>query len=133
MSVLLTSLALCLNLVAPPQAAAKPGPRENVETAVVEAIRLLEAKDYKTFLPQFVPPDDYKVMVPTPEALDTTAERFGPRSERLLIALREASTLKPTFDAAKTSATYTLNVQLLDTVEPLAALIVTGPATSAHL
>lgn len=39
---------------------AKPDPREKIETAVAEAIRLLEAKEYGALLKAFVPPEDLK-------------------------------------------------------------------------
>jgi hypothetical protein len=109
MPVVLASVLLCLNVfAAPSQTAAKPSPRENAETAVVEAIRLLEAKDIKTFLTQFMPPDDMKAQAGTPDAFDAFAQRFETRSDRLLGALKDARTQKPTYDEAKTTATFPL-------------------------
>ena len=53
MSVVAAYVVLCVAMIlASPQTAPKPGPRENVDTAIGEAIRLLESKDYRTFLLQ---------------------------------------------------------------------------------
>ena len=78
----------------------------NIDTAVVEAIRLLEAKDHKTFLTQFVPPDQLKDLAGTSEAFDTLVKTFPPRGERILTALKSVRTQKPTYDAAKPTATF---------------------------
>jgi hypothetical protein len=96
-----------------PQPTAKPDPRENADTAVVFAIRLLEAGDHKMFLSQFMPPDELKSRAGTPEALSAFADAFGTsgRSARLLAALKNARTKTPAYDQAKTTATFQLDPQ----------------------
>ena len=114
MSLVISSLVLCISLLgASPQGAPAPAPnpdpRENVDTAIVAAIHLLESKDYKTFLLQFVPPDQVKLRGGTPEAMDAWVELFSSRADRVLAALKYARTQTPTYDEAKTTATYPLN------------------------
>jgi hypothetical protein len=94
-----------------PQAAAKPDPREDAETAVAFAIRLLEAGDHKMFLSQFMTPDELKARAGTPESLETFAQAFGAagRADRLLAALKNARTKTPVYDQAKTTATFQLD------------------------
>jgi hypothetical protein len=103
------SVMLCLTIfVASPQTVSKPGPRENVETAVGEAIHLLESKDYKTFLLQFAPPDQVKARGGSPEALDAWVGYFSNQADGVLAAFKYARTQTPTYDDAKTTATYPL-------------------------
>ncbi len=107
MPVVLAIVVLCLNVFAAlPQRAAKPGPREMPETAVREAVRLLEAKDYEAFLTQYLPPDQLKSRAGTPEALKAMAQDFSTRVDRILPMLKAASTQKPAYDEAKTTATF---------------------------
>jgi hypothetical protein len=89
------------------QADDKPDPREKVDTAIAEAIRLLEAKDYAGLLKNFVPPDDLKMMTAT-VTIDEAGKRFGEgKAPRLLKALKEAKTVKPTMDGSGNKATFT--------------------------
>ncbi|MBZ5499051.1 MAG: hypothetical protein LAP85_21850 [Acidobacteriia bacterium] len=109
MSVVLSSVLLCLTMsVSSPQTASKPDPREKVETAIGAAIHLLELKDYKTFLLQFVPPDQVKARGGSPEALDAWIEYFSAQADSILAALKDARTQTPTYDAAKITATFPL-------------------------
>jgi len=94
--------------VPPPQTVSKPSPRENAEAAVGEAIRVLESKDYRTFLLQFVPPDQVKERGGAPEALAAWVDLFSTRADSLLAALKYARTHTPTYDDAKTTATFSL-------------------------
>jgi hypothetical protein len=110
MFAVLVSVLLSLNVtIAPSQGMASSNPRERAETAVVEAARLLEAKDYKAFLSQFMPPDQLKARAATPEALDAFAEQFAPRADRLLEALKHVRAQTPAYDSENTSATFTLD------------------------
>jgi hypothetical protein len=75
MSRVLSCLVLCATIpVASAQTASKPDPREKVETAIGAAVHLLEAKDYRTFLLQFVPPDQVKARGGSPKDLDAWVE-----------------------------------------------------------
>lgn len=109
MSTILSSVALCLLMfVASPQTGSKPSPRENAETAVGEAIRVLESKDYKTFLLQFVPPDQVKARGESAEALAAWVDLFSRRAGSLLEAFKYARSQTPAYDQAKTTATFPL-------------------------
>jgi hypothetical protein len=109
MSVVLSSVVLCVTMsVAFPQTASKPDPREKVETAIGAAIHLLESKDYRTFLLQFSPPDQVKARGGSAEAWDAWVEYFSTQADSVLAALKYARTQTPTYDAAKTTATFPL-------------------------
>jgi hypothetical protein len=113
MLALLLSVLLSLNtLAASPQGTVRPGPRENAETAVVEAIRLLEGKDYATLLSQFIPPDNLKMIAGTPESFATFVREFPPRGEILLAALRDARKQKAVYDESMTTATFSLTASI---------------------
>lgn len=85
---------------------AKADPREKLETAIPEAIRLLEAKDYAKLLKDFVKPEDFKrITASTP--LEDFARKFGEgKAPRLLEALKAAKELKPELADAGRKATY---------------------------
>lgn len=83
-------------------------PREKLETAIPEAIKLLEKEEFETFLEKFVPPDDLKkITAKTP--LSEMAKGFGERKAlRLLKILKAANGNKPTIDADGKTAVYEL-------------------------
>lgn len=86
----------------------KPDPREQLDTAIPEAIRLLEAKEHKTFLKDFVAPADLERITKN-IPLDQLAERFGTdKADVLLGVLKSIKGAQPTLDAAKTRATFKL-------------------------
>ena len=111
MSLVIASVVFGLSIFIAPSQATPPSPREHPDTAIAEAIRLLEAKDYKTFVSQFVPPDQLKARAGSPEAFNTFVERFAERADRLLAAFKYIRTQKPTYDQAKTTATFQLDGQ----------------------
>jgi hypothetical protein len=75
---------------------AKPDPRENLETAIPEAIRLLEAKDYLALIKHFVHPDDLKKLEEQGKSPEKLAEQFGEKkAERLHAVLKEIKDKKP--------------------------------------
>jgi hypothetical protein len=83
-------------------------PREKLETAVPEGIRLLEAKDYSTFLKNFVPPDDLKKYTEN-SSFDEFAKQFGEtKAPRLLQVMKAIKEVKPTVDPSGMKATYEL-------------------------
>jgi len=112
-STVLPSLALCLNMFAVPlQVTPKPSPRENVETTVVEALRVLESKDYRTFLQEFFPPESVKDMLAQFGGIDAWVDTFVAHSlGNVLQHLKQARTVKPTYDEAKTTAFFLLTIQ----------------------
>jgi len=87
-------------------AGSKADPREKVDTAVPEGIRLLEAKEYSTFLQKFVPPDDLKKLT-TKVPLDDFAKEFGQtHAPRLLKVLQAIRGTNPTMAVDGMLATY---------------------------
>ena len=97
-----------LAVFSPAMADTKVDPREKLDTAVPEAIRLLEAKDYSTFLKNFIPPDDLK-KVTEKATLDEFAKQFGEnKGPRLLQVLKSIRDAKPTLDSSGKKATYEL-------------------------
>jgi hypothetical protein len=112
MSMTVLILVLCVSLSGlVSQTAPKPSPREKVETAIAEGTRLLESKDYTTFLLQFVPPDQVKKLGGSPEALDAWVEHFAAQAPAVLAALKDASTQSPTYDDTYTIATFPLKAE----------------------
>lgn len=84
----------------------KADPREKVDTAVLEGIRLLEAKDYVKFLKEFVAPDDFKNLT-AKGTLEEFAKKFGEnKGPRLLQVLKSIKDSKPTLDKDEKTATY---------------------------
>jgi hypothetical protein len=105
-----------------------PDPRTNVETAVTEAIRLLEAKEYVKFIAAFVPPDDLKRIT----AQGTSVEQFaqamadGPRAGLLLSALKSVKDATPTFDSEGKTATYKLKEPVMGARDTLVFVKIDG-------
>jgi hypothetical protein len=85
-----------------PRATPPPDPRERLDTAIAEGIKLLEAKDYVKFLTMFVPPDALAGQNIEQFAADF-ARRKGPMA---LAALKEIQTAKPTMSNDGLTATY---------------------------
>lgn len=100
-----SGVLLALTLVTPqPQAAAKADPRENLDSAIGEAIRLLEAKDYAAFLKTFIEPT---MLASRRDSFEAFAASFaGERADRLLATLKHLRTLKPAMNTDATIATY---------------------------
>jgi len=89
----------------------KADPRENVETAVPEAIRLLEAKEYKDFLKAFVPRANFEKITQR-KTIDEFAEDFGKsKSGDLLKVLQAIKDRTPTYNDTRTKATYQFELE----------------------
>jgi hypothetical protein len=85
----------------------KSDPREKIETAVPEAIRLLEKKEHQTFLKQFIPPQTLEKLAKNPDfTLEKFAERFADKkADRLLEVLKQIEKVDPILeDDGKTAA-----------------------------
>lgn len=93
-------------------AADKPpaNPREDVHTAVVDAIRLLEARKYDTFLKHYVKPEDFKRITdrtPLPEF----AKRFGEKKAKpMLDVLKSIKSKEPLYTKEHTVATFAVDI-----------------------
>lgn len=104
---------LSLSALAPdakvPEIESRPELRERLETAVPEAIRLLEAKQYVTFLRLFAHPDELKQFTDG-QPLDQFAANFGEKKSAVVLkVLKAIKDLKPTLEADGSKAVYTLN------------------------
>ena len=89
-------------------AAAQSDPREDPVTAIAEAIRLLEAEEYRTFVEQFVPPEALNTVVAM-MTLDEFAQDFADKSAgKVLEILRMLRGRTPSLNADGTVATFTL-------------------------
>ena len=89
-------------------AAAEPktDPRERLETAIPEAIRLIEAKELVALVKNFVAPEDLK-KITRDSTIEEVAKKFeGKKADRLREALLAAKEVEPTFDETGTTATY---------------------------
>src|SRR5262245_42048385 len=86
-------------------AATPPDPRERLETAIAEGIKLLEAKDYAKFLTMFVPPEVLASRGPIEQFAAEFASRKGPMA---LVALKQIQNAKPTMSPDGSVATYEL-------------------------
>src|SRR5688572_17168819 len=110
MTGVLPSLVLSLSILAVPvQVVSKPPLRENAEASLREALRLIEGKDYRTFLLEFMPPEFVKTRTKSAAALDEWVEYFAKQGVvYTLPKIKEASKVTPTYDEAKTTATFPL-------------------------
>lgn len=83
--------------------------RAKLETAIPEAIRLLEANDHVTFLKTFMAPDDLKALTARAQApVEEVAKGFAERAGRILTALKAVQGTTPVLAADGGTATFTL-------------------------
>lgn len=87
--------------------AAKPDPREKVETSIAEAIRLLEAKEFETLINNFLPPDELSSLTSQVSMAQIIAI-YEQRAPQHLKALKEAQKAMPTYDGDGLVATFKL-------------------------
>lgn len=83
-------------------------PRREPATAIVEAIRLLERKDYVTYFKTFVRPSEAEELLAKKNIEVLVAEFAEKRAADILTALREAARMTLTLNAEGTRATYRL-------------------------
>jgi hypothetical protein len=87
-------------------AQAKADPREKLETAIPEAIRLLESKEYEKFLRTFVTPEEF-AKITKQVSLEEFVKRFSEgKAPELLRVLKAVSGTKPSLDPSGTVATF---------------------------
>lgn len=87
---------------------AKPDPREKLDTAIPEAIRLLEAKEHLKFIKTFVSPDELK-KITEKGSIEDLAKSFGEKkADRLLKILGAIKDAKPTLSDDGKTATFDL-------------------------
>ena len=101
--------ALAVLLLAAPAFAVDATDRQSLEKAVPYAISLLEAKNYKTFLETFMPPEELKEAT-SEMTIDEMARGFARRSKGadMLKALKMIKGMKPTLEEKGTVAIFQL-------------------------
>jgi hypothetical protein len=99
--------------IASPQSAQAADPRrEKLDTAISEAVRLLESNEYVAFLERYMAPQELERLKERP--LQEFAQRFGEdKAPRLLRVLKMITGTTPTLDPDGTKAVY----QLSDPIE----------------
>jgi len=100
-------------------AATGPDPRADLATFVPEMIRMLEAKDYISFLKSSMSPSDLAQMPAgmSPDILLAGVSQdpgFATEMDQVLQALKAIKDQTPTLDATGNKATYTLNPPIGD-------------------
>jgi hypothetical protein len=101
-------IGMLASLTAGSKADEAADPRAKLDTAIPEAIRLLEAKEYKTMLKEFGAPDALKKILGE-VSLDQFAERFAAgKADDLLKALKSIKGKKPEMSDDGNKATFTL-------------------------
>ena len=84
-------------------------PRENLVSAITDAIYLLENKEYQSFIEKYALPEDLEKIL-TKKPISELVEDFsGEKAEKVLEALKLASELEPKFDESGTKATFSKN------------------------
>ncbi|HVU37511.1 MAG TPA: hypothetical protein VHC95_04200 [Opitutales bacterium] len=95
-----------------PAATTGPDARLDIKTALPEAIKELEAKDYATFFKNFIPPSQVSQMPVPPEqmaAMISSVPGAADEFDKMLAALKQVQNLAPTIDPSGNKATFTLN------------------------
>lgn len=106
------SAIFCFQGVALVAQDAPANPREKIETAVPEMIRMLEKKEHLKFIEQFAPP---KVVesIKSDQKLEEFAKGFGDKlAPALLKALNEIKGTKPEMSDDGKKATFTLKEEI---------------------
>ena len=104
MQTALIGLVLTLFVGVQTPAPAKADPRENLDTAIAEAIRLLEKKDYAGFLTTFSEPGR---LAKRRDSLQEFAAEFGrERAGMVLGVLKQIQKTKPSVSENGTVATF---------------------------
>lgn len=108
--ILFACFSLCLSSSL--DAEDKPDPRESLDTAIPEAIRLLEKKDYEGLLKAFVAPADFE-RITAKKPLPDFAKEFGEeKADRLLTVLNAVKGTTPTLSEDKALATFEFKEQI---------------------
>ena len=84
----------------------KADPRESLETAIPEAIRLLEAKDYRSLLKAFVAPEDLKKFSERGGFEDFVTKFSSRKAPSLLATLNSIKGIKPTLKDEDRTAVF---------------------------
>lgn len=108
------ALITCFAFAAVAPADEKPDPRESLKTAIPEGIRLLEAKEYATFIKRFATPDQVK-KITEKQTIEEAADVFGKgKAEELLGVLKHVRDKEPAYNDEKTKATFEIDKEIND-------------------
>ncbi len=88
------------------QKKSKVNPRENLNTAIVYAIQLFKNKDYKSFLENYVLPEDLEVILQKMTMEDFVKKFAEKKAEKVLNALKSAKEISPEYDESGTIAIF---------------------------
>ncbi|RLD80914.1 MAG: hypothetical protein DRJ10_06820 [Bacteroidetes bacterium] len=81
-------------------------PRENLVSAISDAIQLLENKNYQSFIEKYAMPEDLEKILKR-ESMDELVESFSDgKAEKVLNALKLASELEPKYDESGNKAIF---------------------------
>ena len=101
--------SLLLLMIGQVQADTTPNPREKLQTAIPEGIRLLETKEYITFLKNFMNPCDLEQFIKEENSLEEGAKMFAEeKAQRLLEIFKEIQDVKPKFENNGNKAIFQL-------------------------
>ena len=97
---LFVSLSACKTTKAP------TNPRENIATAIPDAIKMLTNEDYKTFFETYVMPETLE-MILSSKSMDEMVESFSKKkAQQLLDALNLAKNATPKYDGSGKKVTF---------------------------
>jgi len=89
----------------------KDAVREKLDTAIVEGIRLLEAKEYATFLKNFADPEQLKKVTESGK-IDEFAQKFGEgKAKQLILVLKAIKGAAPKMSEDGKTATFDISVE----------------------
>ena len=81
-------------------------PRENLTSAINDAIHLLENKEYQSFIEKYAMPEDLEKIL-NKESMDDLVKGFADgKAEKVLNALKLARELNPEYDESGNKATF---------------------------
>ena len=84
-------------------------PRENLTSAINDAVHLLKNRAYQSFIEKYVLPDDLEKIL-TKKTISELVEDFsGEKAEKVLGALKLANELEPKFDESGNKAVFSKN------------------------
>ena len=84
-------------------------PRENVISAITDAIFLLENKEYQAFIEKYAAPEDLEKIL-NKKSIDELVKDFAEgKAEKVLNVLKLASKLEPKYDKSGNKATFSKN------------------------
>ena len=94
-----------------PRPKRRPHPREKLDTTIAQAIRVLEAKKYATFIKYFATPAALQEMMQTASLEEIVEEFVDEKADQVLSTLKSLKHKQPRFSADGKKATYPINIR----------------------